>query len=145
MRAEREFVALGGFLCFAVWPIPTLFFCHEINSIAEIPFLLLAQALWTIPLAITLYLSPKILVSDNGVSVQRFFAKKHYRWDEFTNAGVLYSFRRNGWINDLVLILPGSVCCRLGKRIHLNPSKEIKEFIVKTYGPLDFDHTDGQG
>lgn len=98
---------------------------------------------------------PCIEMGEEGVAFRVFLWKRFYRWDEIQQAGILYRRAKQSWYNELVLLTPKGSKRKYKDKLFLlrNPftvikvayyNKEIHEFVVKHYGPLDFDLSDGQ-
>lgn len=94
------------------------------------------------------YGTPVCLLDEKGVYVRFFFKTRFVLWSDMKQAGILRTFMRYGYVKDPVLLLPEGSPGRykdknfalrnFRKLIHLPASEEVQEFVVKHYGPLDF-------
>ena len=93
--------------------------------------------------------TPVLTLEETGVYVRFFFKTRFIPWGDIRQAGILRTFMRYGYVKDPVLLLPEGSPRRyrdktfalrnFGKLIHLPDSDEIRVFVVRHYGPLDFD------
>ena len=93
--------------------------------------------------------TPVLTMEERGIHIRFFFKTRFIPWGDIRQAGILRTFMRHGYVKDPVLLLPeGSprgyrdktfALRNFGKLIHLPASDEIREFVIRHYGPLDFD------
>ena len=133
---------------FAVW--------QTVNTgqLAVTLFLLAFLACWILLFLYCLQEVPRVWLSEEGVRTRIIFGIRFYPWSEVQQAGILYRMGRGVWYNDLVILGSNGLPRRykdktflirnLGNTIHLSASREIRDFVIKHYGSLDFDLSDGQ-
>ena len=93
-------------------------------------------------------------LTNEGIHIRVFLLRRFYPWDSIRQAGVLWRMGRGWRYNDLVLLKPGGSprryrdwsfslrnCFRL---ICLGDSPALREYVIRHYGPLDFDLSDGR-
>lgn len=94
-------------------------------------------------------------MTEEGVFHRVLFRKQFYPWSDFLQAGILWRTGRNPYrYNDLVLLKPGGskrkyrdrfFLLRNSRRlIHIPCTAEFKTYVIRHYGPLDFDLSDGR-
>ena len=137
----------GGFFGFGVWMLLD-------GMLIGILFVLYA-ILWLYIMVVAFHSMAAVTLSDDGVSVRVFVRTKHYSWDEIVQAGVLWRARQYSHYNDLVLLpktgAPGDhrktafMFKNKFHLIHLPYTPDALTYVLSHYGPLDFDHSDGQG
>lgn len=92
--------------------------------------------------------------SPEGVWVRVFWKKRLYPWKDIAQAGIWWNQFANYYFqNQLVLLLPGGSRRRYRDKTFLlrNPRKLLclpptdfnRNYVLKHYGPLDFNLTDG--
>lgn len=92
-----------------------------------------------------------VTLSETGVCCRALFVKHRCRWADIPAAGVLrLKNTKLGEYYELVLrkpigVLEQEIPSELGmwddwKWIHLSNTPQIREFVEKYYGPLDFDY-----
>ena len=98
---------------------------------------------------------PCIELTEEGIAFRVLFRKRYYRWREIKQAGILYRRGKNSMYNELVLVTPKGSRRKYKDKLFLlrNPftvikvayyNEDIHKFVVKHYGPLDFDLSDGR-
>ena len=97
---------------------------------------------------------PRVWLSEEGILACIVFQKQFYSWHEIQQAGILYRIGRGAWYNDLVLLKSTGSSRRykdrtflirnFGKTLHLAATQEVRDYVLRHYGPLDFDLSDGQ-
>ena len=98
---------------------------------------------------------PCLEFTEEGIFFRVLFWKRYYRWEEIQQAGILWRRGKNSMYNELVLLTPKGSRRKYKDKFFLlrNPftvikvayyNKDIHEFVVKHYGPLDFDLSDGR-
>ena len=155
MRADREWTGFYRFCLFLMWLVPMLFFVALIVKFFTPVLLVIAvQAVWTLLLYPGLREYPRIVLLEEGVQVRVLFRKRIYAWKDIIQAGIVWRLGRSGYYNDFVLVKQGGArrCYKdksflmrnSGKLIHINTSKDVRDFVIGHYGPLDFNLTNGQ-
>ena len=98
---------------------------------------------------------PSAELSEEGICVRILFRKRFYRWEEIQQAGIL-SRRGNGFVyKELVLVPPKGSKRRYKDKLFLLRnlfalvklpyySEELREYVCRHYGPLDFNLADGR-
>lgn len=109
--------------------------------------------------AVSSWNNPRIWLGEEGVCVKFLLRKHTFRWNQVVQAGILYrpnlhrkSFHADG--DYFYILLPGGSPRRyrdktfpyrnIGKLVQLPNTPEIRDYVIRHYGPLDFDLTDGQ-
>lgn len=107
-------------------------------------------------LAAWLFLSavPVILLSEEGVSCRILFKRRFYHWNRIRQAGILHLFGNGIFYNQIVLVKENGsprknkdktfLLRNVGKWIPVPCSEESKQFVIRHYGPLDFDLSDSR-
>lgn len=155
MGANREWTGFYRFWLFLMWSLPIPFWCILIvKSFPESMLVLIVQVVWTLLLYPGLRQYPRIVLLEEGVQARVLFRKKIYAWKDIIQAGIVWRLGRSGYYNDFVLVKQGGSRRRYkdktflmrnsGKLIHINTSKDVRDFVIRHYGPLDFDLTNGQ-
>lgn len=111
-------------------------------------------AIWNLCTAIILYQYPAVTLTEKGVAFRILFRERFFAWSEIRQAGILWRLGKGMYYNDLVLLLPkGSprryhdyffVLRNCFSLIHLPPQGDVRSFVEKHYGPLDFNLADGK-
>lgn len=126
------------------------------NVLAEGWYLLaFLVAMFVVIACLSLTEFPDVELTEAGVSVRILFLKRHYAWREIKQAGILYRWGRNCRFNELVLVTPKGSLRKYKDRLFLlrNPftlikmpwySEELRQYVCRHYGPLDFDLSDGR-
>lgn len=93
-------------------------------------------------------------LTAEGIYVRVFLLRRFYPWDSIRQAGVLWRMGRGMHYNELVLLKPGGSPRKYRDRlfvlrnrfrlIHLGDSPALREYVIRHYGPLDFDLSDGR-
>lgn len=93
-------------------------------------------------------------LTKEGIHIRVFLLRRFYPWAGIRQAGVLWRMGRGMHYNELVLLKPGGSPRKYRDRlfvlrnrfrlIHLGDSTAIREFVIRHYGPLDFDLSDGR-
>lgn len=94
-------------------------------------------------------------MTEEGICIRILFRDRFYRWDEIQQAGVLCRKGRNCNYNQLVLVPPKGSKRKYRDRWFLLRnsftlvklplySEEVREYVCRHYGPLDFNQSDGQ-
>ena len=149
------FLLLGGAIGgFALTGAVVLFFHGGTEGKFLALFCLLWLAAWWYFTATILISLAAVTLSEEGVRVRVLLIPRFYSWKEISQVGILWRRRKYGFYNDFVLLTPkGSVRKYRDKTfvlrnafslIHLPDTKETRDFVVRYYGPLDFDMSDGQ-
>lgn len=117
-------------------------------------FLLLLIIFWMLLFFYILYEVPRVLLTEEGIWVRFVFRKQYFSWSEILQAGILWRMGRGMWYNDFVLLLPNGyprqykdktfLLRNYGKIIHMKVTEEVRNYVIKHYGPLDFDLSDGK-
>ena len=155
MRADREWSDFYRVWLFLMWLVPMLFLVALIvKFFTPVLLVLAAQAVWTLLLYPGLREYSRIVLLEEGVQARVLFRKKIYAWKDIIQAGIVWRLGRSGYYNDFVLVKQGGSRRRYkdktflmrnsGKLIHINTSKDVRDFVIRHYGPLDFDLTNGQ-
>ena len=110
--------------------------------------------IWNIFVVFMLYQYPAVTLTENGVVFRILIRERFFAWNEIQQAGILWRFGRGRYYNDFVLLMPKGKprhyhdhffalrnCFSL---IHLPHKKDVRSFVVKYYGPLDFNLADGK-
>lgn len=98
---------------------------------------------------------PCVELTEQGIAARVLFLTRYYTWREIKQAGILYRLGRGIHYNELVLVTPKGSQRRYKDKTFLlrNPftlimmpyySVELRQFVAKYYGMLDFDLSDGQ-
>ena len=156
MNAERKGTGFFRVWLLVMWSLPMFFFLLLIvETFPEALPVLAVQAVWSLLLYIGFLQYPRILLFEEGVQVRVLFRKRLYAWKDIVQAGIVWRLVRSGYTNDFVLLKQGGSCRRykdktflmrnFGKLIHIRATKDVCDFVINHYGPLDFDLTDGQG
>ena len=143
-----------GCICGMVTGVWFLVALLEKNDPVLILVLLAAVAFWWLgAFAIWNELAPGELTPE-GVYVRGMFRKRFYPWSSIRQAGVLWCQGRGIQYNEIVLLKSSGSPRRYRDRwfllrnpfkvIHIPCKEEIKQYIIKHYGPLDFDLSDGR-
>ena len=117
-------------------------------------FVLLWVALWWCFVATAFHSLAAVTMSDEGIYIRVLLNTKFLRWRDISQAGILWRTRKYGYYNDFVLLKPGGSVRRYGDKsfalrnvfrlIHLPATQEVRDFVTRHYGPLDFDLSDGK-
>lgn len=93
-------------------------------------------------------------LTKEGVYVRPFLFRRFYPWNSIRQAGVLWRMGRGMHYNELVLLKPGGSPRRYRDRsfslrnsfrlICLGDTPAIRDYVIRHYGPLDFDLSDGR-
>lgn len=93
-------------------------------------------------------------LTNEGIYIRVFLLRRFYPWDSIRQAGVLWRMGRGRHYNDLVLLKPGGSSRRYRdwsfplrnyfRLICLGDSPAIRDYVIRRYGPLDFDLSDGR-
>lgn len=93
-------------------------------------------------------------LTKEGVYIRPFLIRRFYPWASIRQAGVLWRMGRGVCYNELVLLKPGgslrryrdwSFSLRNGFHlIRLGDNPAIRDYVIRHYGPLDFDLSDGR-
>ena len=93
-------------------------------------------------------------LTEEGVYVRVLLNRRFYPWASIRQAGILYCMGRGTRYNSLVLLKPGGSPRRYRDGlfayrnafhlIFLGGSPAIREYVIRHYGPLDFDLSDGR-
>ena len=96
----------------------------------------------------------EVTLSESGIDVKRLWVRRHYTWDEITQAGILQVRHRYGFYNGLFLLKTGGSPRRYQDKtfqlrnwrylIEVRDTEENCRMVRKYYGPLDFDLSDGR-
>ena len=96
---------------------------------------------------------PHVVLSPEGVVVRAVWTRKTlYPWKDLFQAGIIRSGAKRGgneWLFPIVLLLPGAASIGTEKKnalltpnwnrqVILPNTKEIREYVLTHYGPLDF-------
>ena len=126
-----------------------------INSDKPLALMMPAVGILTIPLASLE--RPYAVLSPDGVSVRLFLKKETlYRWSELSQAGIQKTDAKKGGYEyeyAMILLLPNGSRRHAGgdkyfttrnrfRMVRLPPTKDIREYVTKYYGPLDFNDFD---
>ena len=97
---------------------------------------------------------PVIELTPDGIRVQLFVRKRFYPWSDIQQAGILHRPGGSRKYNELVLLKPGGSPRKFndkrferrntGRIIYMELTPEIQDYVIKYYGPLDFDLSDGR-
>ena len=108
----------------------------------------------SVPLFVTFYSVPFVWLSADGIYVRALFRKRYYPWDSIKQAGILYCMGRGMWYNEIALLKANGSPRRykdktfllrnIGRKIRVSYSEDAKNYIIRHYGPLDFDLSDGR-
>ena len=145
-RKERTVLYALSALAF----VPVLIYClsGQVDLLGVVAFF---AACVTIPMAS--WDKPYVELLPEGVAVRAFWTKKtYYPWADIFQAGIIRSAAKKGpieWMFPIVLLLPGASAVREKKetffldpnwnrRIMLPNTKEIREYVLTHYGPLNF-------
>lgn len=93
-------------------------------------------------------------LTAEGIHVRVFLIRRFYPWSSIRQAGVLWRMGRGMHYNEIVLLRSGGsprkyrdrffVLRNLFRLIYISYTPEARDFIVRHYGPLDFDLSDGR-
>lgn len=145
------FAVIGGFVLFG------MYLCL-FHSDAEERYLALFMLGWLIIwwyfMAIAFHSMSAVTLSEDGVLIRCLFIPRFWSWAQISQAGILWRMKRYGRYNDFVLLLHNGsprryrdmtfVLRNQFKLIHLPATAEARDYVVRHYGPLDFDLSDGQ-
>lgn len=145
------FVAIGGFVLFGIF---LCLFHSDTEERYLALFMLGWLIIWWYLMTIALHSMSAVTLSEDGVLIRRLFVPRFWSWDQISQAGILWGRKRYGRYNDFVL-LPhtGSprryrdktfVLRNQFRLIHLPATADVRDYVVRHYGPLDFDLSDGQ-
>ena len=160
MKVTRGMKAFGRWICFGMWGIShfmlLLLLIGMIQSgvLSEgILLVLLLSSFWSAVIYFLLMQQPYVELTETGVAMRIVFKKKFYSWDEILQAGILWRMGRGTWYNQIVLVPPNGsrrryqdnafILRNFGKLIFFEKTEEARNFIIRHYGPLDFDLSDG--
>lgn len=97
---------------------------------------------------------PVVALDETGVKERILFKAHTYQWDEIKQAGILWRLGKGTFYNQIVLLKPGGSRRRYkdktfvprndGYLIQIPYSELARNYIVKYYGPLDFDLSNGR-
>ena len=115
---------------------------------------LVLAVFWCVLMASGFHTMAAITLTEKGVHFRAYIRTKFYPWEDIIQTGILWSNRKGGKINDLVLV-PKTGTPRgyqdkhfdsrnLFHLIHLPCSEEVLSFLHIHYGPLDFDFSNGK-
>ena len=153
-------VAAFGILCF--WVLMVLVSILMLVGSGDIKGASFILVFFLIPLlvitAASRWSNPRIWLGEEGICVKFLFRKHTFHWEQMVQAGILYrpSLRRGfgEGPNYFYILLPGGSPRRyrdwtfpyrnIGKKVRLPNTPEIRDYVIRHYGPLDFDLTDGQ-
>lgn len=93
-------------------------------------------------------------LTPEGVWLRPFLRRRFYPWAHIRQAGILWRMGRSMHYNEIVLLRSGGsprkyrdrffVLRNLFRLIYISYTPEARDFIVRYYGPLDFDLSDGR-
>lgn len=93
-------------------------------------------------------------LTEEGIYVRVFLIRRFYPWESIRQAGILWRRGRGMQYNDLVLLKSGGSPRRYRdwsfvlrnpfRLIRLGDSPAIRDYVVRHYGPLDFDLSYGR-
>lgn len=93
-------------------------------------------------------------LTEEGIYIRVFLRRRFYPWASIRQAGVLWRMGRGWHYNDLVLLKSGGSPRRYRDwsfplrnfffLICLGDSPAIRDYVIRRYGPLDFDLSDGR-
>ena len=98
---------------------------------------------------------PVVELTEEGIAFRILFRRRYFPWEDILQAGILWRRGKNSMYNELVLVIPGGSCRRYKDKLFLlrNPftaikmayyNEEVRQFVVRHYGPLDFNLSVGQ-
>ena len=117
--------------------------------------MLFLGALWGLLCYAALTDVPRVDLSEEGIRVRVLLYSRSYTWKEIRQAGILYRRGRNCCYNQLVLLPPGGSPRRYKDKLFVfrnyfsliklpSYTEEIRSYVCRHYGPLDFDLSDGK-
>lgn len=135
----------SAFICFA--------FGRGAEKLSGV-FALAWLILWWYLMAVAFRSMAAVTLTDEGVHIRTLIKKRFWSWSSIVQAGVLWRRRKYGYYNDFVLLPQGGslrkykdktfVLRNNFKLIHLPDTEQVRAFVRKHYGPLDFDLSDGR-
>lgn len=154
-RRREIYILLGitfGLLILVAVPLAAIEYAI---TISEGIFMTAAYAIVAVIVFLTIHLTwPKIVMTGQGVTVHKLGRKRFYAWTDIQQAGILYRQPGGRKYNELVLLKPGGSKRgfrdksfdrrNFGRIIYIEVTDGIRRFVVKHYGPLDFDLSDGR-
>ena len=97
---------------------------------------------------------PRVTLTPEGVTVKYIRNSKFYAWSAIRQAGILQLFGGDMFYNVLILVKPGGSKRRykdrtflfrnIGRLIEIPYTEEAQRYVVRHYGPLDFNKLDGR-
>ena len=136
-----------------MWFLP-LPFLVDIVFATDMLLPLVMQVVWSVPMWIVLSFHKKVILTEKGIYCYTLFQNKPYPWDQIIQAGVLWRVGRTQRFNEIVLLKQGGsprkfrddllLLRNLRKAIRMDDNPEVRSYITKYYGPLDFDLADGK-
>ena len=161
MKALQTTEKIGRAIFIAFWSVWHFFlglfavaFIQEQVELSKWLILLFWSAFCSASVWLALSTMPDILLSTDGVRVRVLFFERFHPWDTIKQAGVLYRMGRGMWYNQIVLLKANGsrrqyqdktfLLRNIGKKIPIPYSEDTKNYIIRYYGPLDFDLSDGR-
>ena len=136
-----------------MWVLP-LPFLIDIVVAKEMLVPLFVQVVWSVPMWTVLSFHKKVILTEKGIYSYTLFRNKLYPWNQIVQAGVLWRVGRTERFNETVLLKQGGsprkfrddlfLLRNLRKAIRMDDNPEVRGYINRYYGPLDFDLADGK-
>ena len=116
------------------WAVPISFFCCTLAGGA-------LGSTW-------LNHFPNLTISREGILAKRFLRTGFYRWQDFIQAGVIWSHNRGLYFHEIVLLLPGGskrkkydslfFLRNIFHVLYLPYRDDVLTYVLQEYGKLDF-------
>ena len=153
LRADRKWNRFSRFWILMMWVLPFPFCIHfAIESGVPVP--LMIPIVLSVPMWIFLSFHKKVLLTEKGIYAYTLFRGRIYPWNQIIQAGVLWRVGRTERFNEIVLLKQGGsprkfrddlfLLRNLRKAIRMDDNPEVRGYINRYYGPLDFDLADGK-
>ena len=153
MRADRKRNRFYRLWILIMWLLPLPFLIRiVIETGLFVP--LFVQVIWTVPIYILLSFYKKVILTEQGIYSYTLVKGKCYPWDKIIQAGVLWRIEKTSRYNEFVLLKQGGhprkhrddlfLPRNVGRVIRMDDTPEIRSYVRKYYGLLDFDLADGK-
>ena len=141
-------VCIGIFLPIMV-AIFTFLATKDGNITEWFPILIWCVLICLIYLCCGLVPRPIVKLSEKGVTVRVLLCSRYYGWQELKQAGILSRMSKWRLYDQMIFVKPNGSCRRykddtfrirnVGRLICFRVTEESKEYVIRHYGPLDFD------
>ena len=153
LRADRKWNRFYRLWILLMWLLP-LPFLIKIAVAKNLLEPLLVQVIWSVPMWIALSFHKKLILTEKGIYSYTLFRNKLYPWDKIIQGGALWRVGRTQRFHEIVLLKQGGsprkfrddvfLLRNLRKAIRMDDNPEVRAYISRYYGPLDFDLAEGK-